>query len=168
MRWIVSVITLVLLAAAGASAQTGYRIGEVRAGEALSENAQEYGQQDVEQLLDSLHDAVVLQLQERGLGAQAGPAGRIDLVLSDARPNRPTFRQLARNPGLSVRSFSRGGARIEAQIYDAVGGPAGRFEYDWYTQDIEEAVYRGVWTDADRAIDRFAGRLADHLQDSEG
>lgn len=168
MRWIISVFTVFAIAAASALAQTGYRVDEVRAGEALSENAGEYGQQDVDHLLDTLHDAVMLELQERGLLVQGESARAIDLVLVDASPNRPTFRQLARNPGLSMQSFSRGGAHIEAQIHGADGAIADRFEYDWYTRDIEDAYYRGVWTDADRAIGRFADRLADRLQDAEG
>lgn len=167
MRWVISVFAIFCLSAASAWAQPGHRVGEVQAGEALEDKTSEYGQQDVDHLLDTLHDAVVLELQERGLHAQGEPAPRIDLTLVDARPNRPTFRQLARNPGLSMQSFSRGGARIEARIQDADGAPVDRFEYDWYTQDIENAAYRGVWTDAERAIDRFAVRLAEHLQDGE-
>ncbi|TGY87601.1 hypothetical protein E5163_14285 [Marinicauda algicola] len=163
MRWILSLLSLLLLTATPAAAQAGYTLGEVEAGEDLAGKVQEYGQQDVERLLDELHDAVALELDARGLRAGEDPR-RIDLVLLDAEPNRPTFRQLSRNPGLSMQSFSRGGARIEAQIRGEDGQIVDRFEYDWYTRDIEDAFYRGVWTDAERAIDRFAQALADHLQ----
>lgn len=163
MRLILSLISLLFLTAVPAAAQEGYGLGDVRIAEDFADEAEEYGQQDVERLLDELHDAVVLELEARGLRADDAER-QIDLVLADARPNRPTFRQLSRNPGLSMQSFSRGGARIVAQIRTADGEIADRFEYDWYTRDIEDAFYRGVWTDAERAIDRFAQRLADHLQ----
>lgn len=152
-----------LAAAQSMSAVSGpLSLGETTISEDLQEKAAEYyGERDVQRLADDLHAEVQAALM--GAGRLAGeddePAGRIDLILTDAAPNRPTFEQMKNEPGLSFQSVSRGGAAVEAVLYDASGQEVGRMEYDWRTPDLRDSQARGVWTDADRTIDRFAARL---------
>jgi hypothetical protein len=84
---------------------------------------------------------------------------RIVLELADAKPNRPTFKQLSDNPGLSYQSFGVGGAQIEGHAVL----PSGRvvpLSYSYYETDIRFSRLGGTWADADGVIDRFAHRLA--------
>lgn len=95
----------------------------------------------------------------RELGDQAT---RVDLVINDATPNRPTFKQLGDNPSLSFQSFGIGGADITGKAFDAEGNVLGEVQYDWYG-DILWANTAWTWTDADRAFYRFSRLLADKV-----
>jgi len=49
-------------------------------------------------------------------------AATVNLVLTDLKPNRPTFQQMADTPGLDgINSVSIGGATIEGEIITADG-----------------------------------------------
>jgi hypothetical protein len=114
-----------------------------------------YGVRDVERLANELQRDVERELARTG-GLDEG--ARVELTLVDAKPNRPTFKQLSATPGLSFQSFGVGGATIEGRIVAANGAvtPVG---YSWYESDIRQAAHHGTWTDAEWAIDRFASRL---------
>ena len=158
------VLAAPLAAAQSMSAVSGpLELGEVAISEDLQvKAAEEYGERDIERLTEALRAEAEAALMGAGRLAVDGaePEGRIELTLVDADPNRPTMLQMKNEPGLSFQSFSRGGAAIEAVLYDASGAEAGRMEYDWYSPDLRDAWARGVWSDADRTIDRFASRLA--------
>ena len=66
----------------------------------------EYGLKDVDRLAVELRKDVEKQLERTGVLA----GGRVELVLVDARPNRPTMKQLGDKPGLSYQSYGIGGA----------------------------------------------------------
>ena len=86
---------------------------------------------------------------------------RINLVLTDVAPNRPTRQQLTNRPGLDyMRSFSIGGAAIEGEITTA-DGQVRPVRYDWYSHDIRDARYQSTWRDVDRAFMRFSRQLND-------
>lgn len=129
----------------------------VRIGPDLREKADEYGAREVERLALELEADVERSLAREGRLAPEG--GRLDLVLSDAVPNRPTFEQLGRRPGLSFESYGVGGATIEGE-YVAADGTRTPLRYRWYESDIRDAQGATTWTDADRAFDRFARRVA--------
>lgn len=116
--------------------------------------AEEYGVKDVQRLADELRKDVERELQRTGLLT----GGRMELTLVDARPNRPTFKQLGDRPGLSLESFGIGGAAIEGKAI-SVDGHVTPVRYDWYETDIREARASTTWSDAGRAIDRFAYQL---------
>ena len=102
----------------------------------------------------------------RGLASATAPAGarggfaRLDLVLEYARPNRPTFSQLAAEPGLSLTgSVGVGGATVtgEAVRTDGTHLP---LRFSWYETDLSQEVGADTWRDADRAFRFLADELA--------
>jgi hypothetical protein len=88
----------------------------------------------------------------------ARPVQRIDLVIESATPNRPTFKQLSR-PGLSMSSVGLGGATISGRVTLA-DGTVTPVTYHWYETDLRNEIGAVTWSDAYRAFDRFAGRIA--------
>ena len=129
----------------------------VTLGPDLQEKAEELGERDVRDQADRLAEVV-----RRALARSGGLDGaRIDLVLTDLKPNRPTFRQMADQPGLDGhRSISIGGAAIEGRITTA-DGQVLPVSYDWYSNNIAEVRGFSTWQDAGRAYQRLAGRLVD-------
>ena len=132
---------------------------ETRISPELAKLADEtYGQAEI--------NALAAQLKRKVERATAHAPGledaRISLILTDARPNRPTVKQLADKPGLSFHSFGVGGAAIEARITRSDGSTsevAYRMPYSWYENDVRQAVGRSTWQDAELAISQFARLL---------
>ena len=145
-----------VLAVAGAAAADPASVN-VTLGPDLQDKAEALGRRDVDQQADRLAEVVRRALtRDRGLDG-----ARVDLVLTDLRPNRPTFEQMAHQPGLDGhRSVSIGGATIEGSITTA-DGPVLPVRYDWYSNSIAEVRGYTTWYDADRAYQRLASRLAD-------
>jgi hypothetical protein len=105
--------------------------------------------------------SAIRELLERNLTRALGSqAARVDVVINDVVPNRPTFKQMGDRPGLSFQSFGVGGADVTGKAFDASGNLLGEVSYDWYG-DIEWADTAWTWTDADRALYQFSRRLAD-------
>ncbi len=129
----------------------------VTLGPDMLEKVRDLGERDVREQTDRLAEVV-----RRGLADNARLDGaRIELVLTDLRPNRPTFQQTANKPGLDpFRSISIGGAAIEGAITTA-DGQVLPVKYDWYSSNLADVRGYSTWHDADRAYQRFAGRLAD-------
>ena len=128
---------------------------EVKVSPELQKKAvDDYGVRDVQRLADDLKKDVERELERTGVLA----GGRVELTLVDARPNRPTFKQLGDRPGLSFESFGTGGATIEGQAI-SVDGHVTPLRYRWYESDIRQAKLTTTWSDAGRAIDRFAFQL---------
>lgn len=116
---------------------------------------EKYGVRDVEALAAELKRDVERELARTG----ALSDGRVELVLIDAKPSRPTFKQLGDIPGLSYESFSLGGAKIEGRLV-AADGAVTDVSYSRYETDITQAPYRTTWGDAHWTFDRFARRLS--------
>lgn len=87
----------------------------------------------------------------------------VDITIVDADPNRPTFQQLIDEPGLDAnRSFSRGGAELQAVLRGPDGAELGRVVHRRYDYDIFEiGAAASTWTGANRAIRQFANKVAD-------
>lgn len=115
---------------------------------------EEYGLREVDRLTVELRKEVEQQLSRTGVLA----GGRVELVLVDARPNRPTMKQLGDKPGLSYQSYGVGGAEIAGRAI-AVDGAVTPISYRWYETDIRDSWYQSTWADAEHAFDRFARRL---------
>ena len=146
----------VLAAAAGPALADPASIN-VTIGPDLQQKADELGERDVREQADRLAEVVRRALAREGRLDGA----RIDLVLTDLRPNRPTFEQMAHQPGLDFhRSLSIGGAAIEGSITTA-DGQVHPVRYDWYSNNLAEVRGFTTWQDADRAYERLASRLAD-------
>lgn len=114
-----------------------------------------YGEREARFLTKDLRSTVEKSLARTG----AYEGARIELTLTDVKPNRPTFKQLGDTPGLSMESFGIGGATIDGKI-TAADGTETPISYRWYENDIGQAYGNWVWTDAEQTFDRFARRLA--------
>ncbi len=125
----------------------------VSIGPKLEAKAHDYGQRDLDYLAKDLKDQVEKVLSAHHQFGAGG--GTLEVVITDAVPNRPTFAQMSRNPSLSMRSVGVGGASIEAQL----GGTPIKYSY-WET-DIRNERGSATWSDADAAIDGFAHKVAD-------
>ena len=129
----------------------------VTLGPDLQDKARDLGERDVREQADRLAEVVRRALADSG----DLDGARIDLVLTDLKPNRPTFEQMADRPGLDPhRSISIGGAAIEGRITTADGRVL-PVKYDWFSQSLAEVRGFSTWQDADRAYERLASRLAD-------
>ena len=129
----------------------------VTLGPDLQDRVETLGRRDVTEQTDRLARIVARTLAKRG----ALDGARIDLILTDLKPNRPTFQQLVDRPGLDgIRSISIGGATIEGQITTA-DGAVRPVRYDWYSSSIDDVRGFNTWQDADRAYRRLAVNLAD-------
>ncbi len=129
----------------------------VALGSDLQTKVEELGERDVSEQTTRLMEVVQSTLARRG----ALDGATINLVLTDLKPNRPTFQQLTDRPGLDgIRSVSIGGATIEGTITTA-DGRVQPVKYDWYSSNIAEVRGFGTWQDADRAYRRLAANLAD-------
>lgn len=122
-----------------------------------------YGERELEQLQARLEERLLKQLDKRGIEVSETAPTVLRVTLVNVKNNRPTFEQLSREPGLSLQSFGIGGAELEAEVLAAGGNSLGTMTYDWYEQDFRDAQFTGTWTDANRAIDRFAKRAAKDL-----
>ncbi|MFI4964803.1 MAG: hypothetical protein ACHP9T_05485 [Caulobacterales bacterium] len=109
------------------------------------------GVREVDDLAAQLQTRVAKQLARRG----AYDGARVELVLADAQPNRPTFKQMGDRPGLSYQSFGVGGAKIEGRAIGP-GGAVTPIHYKYYETDIRQSRHGGTWSDAEDAFQRFA------------
>lgn len=132
--------------AAPAAAQVNVAVGPV-----LAAKRERYGSDQLSYLSTELAETV------RRAAARGG-FSRIDLVLEDAEPNRPTAAMLGRLPELSPFSISLGGARITGTAYR--GGQALPLKSSWYESDLRNELPGGVWPDAERAFQFLAGDLS--------
>lgn len=115
----------------------------------------DYGVREGRVLTEDLQQEVQTALARSGRYEDA----RIELVLTDAKPNRPTFKQMQDTPGLSMQSFGVGGAAVEGRIV-AADGTVTPLAYSWYETDIRQAYGDWIWSDATWTFNRLAGRLA--------
>lgn len=146
-----------VLAIAAGPAAAGPASVTVTYGGELTDRVDELGEREVRDQADRLAAVVGRALARDG----ALEGARLELVLTDLKPNRPTFQQLADRPGLDgLRSVSIGGATIEGQITTADGSIL-PIRYDWYSSSLADVFGFGTWQDAERAYRRLAANLAD-------
>lgn len=123
-------------------------------GSALKGRANDFGPRELDYLRDDLRDSV-----SRAFAHARNVPARVDLVIEDATPNRPTFAQLSRNVGLSMESIGLGGARVSG----AVVGPDGAsrpVRYQYFETDLRNDRGAITWSDADRTFMMLADELA--------
>jgi len=126
---------------------------KVSIGPELAKKVDDIGTRDFDILAAELRRSVERKIPPRPGG------GTLELVIDDAKPNRPTIQQMAKKPGLSFDSFGVGGAQISGEYVDPVGNRT-PIAYGWYETDIRWARYGSTWHDAEHAFDRLADRLA--------
>ncbi len=112
-------------------------------------------------------EAVVSRALERA-GAQIGPGGQlsVEIAIIDADPNRPTMQQAVERPGLdTIRSFSVGGAELHAVIRGAGGQALAEVSHRYYSPSLDYVFTPAdQWSDANRAINTFARKVADEYR----
>jgi hypothetical protein len=122
----------------------------------LTENAEDLGQRDVDLQLQRLQRVVTRELARSG----ALEGARINLVVTDLKPNRPTFQQAVDRPGLSIiDSVSIGGATVEGEVITADGQRL-PVHYSRYSTSIHDVQGYNTWQDAEWAYSRLAANLA--------
>ena len=124
---------------------------------ALAARTSEIGRRDLQELQTDLAGVITRALS--GSHGGALHAVRVDVVLEDAQPNRPTVARLAREPSLSLRSLSLGGARVSGRVTSA-DGSVHDFDLQRYSTDLRDDVGATTWTDAEIAFDQAADDLA--------
>jgi len=157
MRKLAFLAPLALTAALAASVDARPQTVSVTLGSEVQQKARELGQREVRDQAARLADVIREELHNRGALEDA----KVDLVLTDLKPNRPTMEQISRAPGLDpIRSRSIGGARIEGEITMA-DGRTQPVRYEWYTSNLHDVRGYTTWQDAERAYARLADNLAE-------
>lgn len=123
----------------------------------FAKTAAELGEREVQQQADDLARTVERVLNEQ----QALEGARIELVITDLKPNRPTIQQATDKPGLDMmRSISIGGAAIEGTITTA-SGEVQPVKYERYSNNLADVRGYSTWQDASTAFNRLARNLAE-------
>lgn len=154
MRRFAFIAPLAAVMAVAATAQAEPRIS-VTLGPRVQADAERLGEREVARQADRLAEVVgrALARSDRYENAE------VRLTLTDLKPNRPTFEQVSRTPGLSaIDSLSIGGAEVEIEIVQANGDRA-TGEVEYFSHSLAEVRGFTTWQDADRAYARVASRL---------
>lgn len=123
-----------------------------------------YGDKAITYLIKDLNEELVRDFAKRDIVLSNSAATTLRVTIEDAKPNRPTFRQLSKDPSLSFQSFGIGGAEVSAKIIGANGEVMGQAEYDLFPS-LNDTPFqpKGTWVDARRAFDRFSKKLSKKL-----
>jgi hypothetical protein len=146
--------TAAVLASATAAMATPASVSVSVGPELQLKAAKTLGEREVSDLAKDLQTTVERKLAK----TSAYDGARIELVLTDATPNHPTFKQLSDVPGLSMRSFGVGGARIEGRAVSP-DGKVTPLRYSYTEPDIRWSRGGGIWTDAESTFEQFAYEL---------
>ena len=141
---------------AGPSRAAGALDVQVSLAPAMEAKSSEIGRRDLQDLKSELAAVINLALQRSNGGKLQ--AVRVEVVLEDARPNRPTMARLGREPSLSIRSLSLGGARVTGRVTSA-DGSTHAFDLERYSTDLRDDMGATTWMDAERAFDEVADDL---------
>ncbi|GAM97896.1 hypothetical protein U91I_01526 [alpha proteobacterium U9-1i] len=123
----------------------------------------EIGARDSQVLADFVTRTVSRQLTQRGASIADGAPVRVEITIVDADPNRPTWEEMRRTPGLSeFWSVSTGGAELSATLRGADGRVLGEVSHRYFSNSLADIVGSpDTWSDANRATYRFARKVAD-------
>lgn len=148
------------LVSAGSAAIAQSDAGQVRAiafsTELQAKLDKDYGTREARTLRQELQRSVESSLKKAGKSKVA----YVDLTIEDAKPNKPTFKQLAKNTSLSYSSsYSTGGAKVNAKLFDETGALIGTVSHEYYSQNLQDIMSEYGWADADRAFDGAARKI---------
>ncbi len=124
----------------------------IRFGSELGLMADRYGRKELDELAEVLQDRIAID-------AAKGGFVRADIVLEDARPNRPTLRQQSIRSELSSRSVALGGARVSGTLTRADGSTQ-PLTYSYFDTDLTDLVGFTTWYGAERAFSYLGSELA--------
>lgn len=123
-----------------------------------------YGEREAKKLKSYLERSLLRSLREQGHEISRDRFADVTVVsiIVNAKPNKPTMKEMGRRPGLSYHhSFGLGGAEVVLKIKR--GGQTHIVDYDWYESDIHMARYASTWSDAKTAFRRASQKLAKSL-----
>jgi len=157
---LITAAALAFTAAGAASAQpapiaTDSAVVTVALGPELQKKTADFGARELADLSNDLRT----QVQKSVDHAHGVPPTRVALVIEDAVPNRPTFDQLGRTIGLSMRSVGLGGARVSGLVTYA-DGASRPIKVQYYETDLRQERGVATWSDAYIAFDRVASDIA--------
>lgn len=158
-----AVVVAAGLSASVAMAETAPSPPEVTVaiGKDLQAKSADIGERDLAELRSDLRDTVTRALVRHQGGALH--ATKVVLVIEDAKPNRPTFAEMARRPGLSMQSISLGGAKVTGEVTGA-DGKVRALSVSYYSTTLYDVIASSTWSDAYRTFDQVgyavvSGRL---------
>lgn len=155
MRRFAFIAPLAAVMAVAAAAEAQPRV-TVILGPDVQARVEDLGEREVARQADRLAEVVGRALARTDRYDDA----EVRLTLTELKPNRPTFEQVARTPGLSaIHSLSIGGAAIAFEVIQPNGERA-TGQLDYFSHTLAEVRGFSTWQDADRAYMRVAARLA--------
>lgn len=122
-----------------------------------------YGAREGEYLREAVIDSVGRALERRGAALDQTGGLSVEITIVNAEPNRPTMQQLRYDPSLDpMRSVSIGGAELVAVIRGADGRVLEEVRHRRFNHSLDDLVGPPTtWTEARRAINQFATKVAD-------
>lgn len=137
--------------------------------ELQTEMTDNYGDREGAYLQRDIADEVAEALARHGGQVVHSAPITVEITLVDARPNRPTFKQLGDTIGLDYGgSVSLGGAELHAVLRGASGATLGEVHHRRFSYSIEDSSRAGTWGDARRAIRQFATKVGDAFEAQTG
>lgn len=140
-----------------------HRGGGSRLNSSFANNGR-YGDKAIVYLIEDMQDELAQDFAKRNIALSDDAPTLLRVTIGMAKPNRPTFNQMSREPSLSFQSFGAGGADMSVEIIAAGGDVLGSARYTYYPS-LNERPFTGVatWSDANRAFSRFSNRLSKEL-----
>jgi len=133
----------------------------VSANEDVMSETEFYDHRDVKQLQSALHKKIMSRLSKNNLITNDGL--RLELIITDLKPNRPTLARYRSKPGINFRSIALGGASVEGRFLNAAGEEVGTFNFTWEERWFDQIQGVTTWHDARRAFDRLSRKLVRDL-----
>lgn len=128
-----------------------------------------YGEREIAVLQRAIESALAHELTAAGATVSDGAPVVIETTLVNVKPSRPTFQQATDKPGLDIiRSVSLGGAELRARVVRADGTTLSEVNHEWYEYNLEYSNALTTWSDARRAIRRFADKVGDAYRANAG
>ncbi len=160
-----------LAASLGATSMASAQVVTVELGTEVENKREEIRSEDIEFLVERLQARVEASLERVG----APETLVVTVTLEDVWKDRPTPRQLERQPSLLSRGFERGGASITASFSDPEAGFSGEHSYEWRQTDLGTPRNSPTWSSASsrfganlnsavRTIDRFSRALGNSVE----
>lgn len=123
-----------------------------------------YGDRSLDNLAKSLDRKMTKRFKKKGISVSEDAPVTLRVTIVDARNNRPTFKQVSQEPGLSFQSIRIGGVELTADLVDQSGNTIDTMHYSYFERDFEISdQFSSVWYDANQGFNFFAKEAAKQL-----